>query len=1816
MANTNQFKINGINVDTGISGDGITSDNTLVIKGATATNGGSVEIYLNGTLIGTFTAPSNGASWSFDYTGHTLADGNYTIHAVDVTSGSTADFALTVDTTVAAPGVALAVDSGSSNTDHITNNGTLALTGVETGATVQYSTNGGSTWTSSFTAAQGSNTVLVRQTDVAGNVSSGTSFSFTLDTTAPAAPSIALTSDTGTSNSDKITSNGAVTVTGVESGATVQYSTNGGSTWSSSFAAAEGSNTVLVRQTDAAGNTGATSSLSFTLDTTAPVAPTVALTLDTGSSNSDHITKNGALTVSGTESGATVQYSINGGSTWSSAFSAVEGSNTVLVRQMDTAGNVSGTSSLNFTLDTTAPAAPTIALTADTGSSNSDHVTSNGAVTITGTESGASVQYSTNGGSTWSSSFTAAEGSNSVLVRQTDAAGNTSSISSLNFTVDTIAPTAPTIALTQDTGSSNSDHITSNGAVAVTGVESGASVQYSTDGGATWSNSFTAAEGSNSVLVHQVDVAGNVGANTSLSFTLDTTAPSAPSMALAHDTGASGSDGITSNGALALSGVESGASVQYSTDNGTTWSGSFSAAEGNNSVLVRQTDVAGNTSATSSLNFTLDTTAPAAPTVALATDTGSSSSDHITSNGALDVSGLESGASAQYSTDGGATWSSSFTAAEGSNSVLVRQTDVAGNVGTSSSLSFTLDTVAPDAPAVVLADDTGSSGSDSITSNGALAVTGVESGATVAYSIDNGTTWSSSFTATEGSNTVLVRQTDVAGNVGTTSSVAFTLDTTAPDSPVISLSTDTGTSSSDGITNVGTLNITGVESGAAVAYSTDGGATWNSSFSAAEGSNSVLVRQTDVAGNTGATSSLNFALDTTAPAAPGVALSHDTGASGSDSITNNGALDVTGLENGASVQYSVDGGTTWSSSFTAAEGNNSVQVRQTDVAGNMGASTNLSFTLDTIAPDAPSVALANDTGASGSDSITSNGALDITGIEAGASVQYSTDGGTNWSDTFAASEGANNVLIRQTDTAGNAGNASSISFTLDTIAPTAPTVALDTDTGASDSDGITSNGALVVGGTEAGASVEYSTDGGTTWSSSFTAAEGSNSVLVHQIDVAGNVGTNASLSFTLDTTAPSAPSATLSLDTGASDSDGITSNGALTLTGVESGATVAYSIDGGTTWSSSFTAAEGSNSVLVRQTDVAGNTGTTSSLSFTLDTTAPIAPTVGLEADSGASNSDGITNVGTLSVTGVESGATVAYSTDGGNTWSSTFTAAEGSNTVLVRQTDIAGNAGDAATLSFTLDTTAPTVPTVALAADTGSSNADSITSDGTLALTGVESGASVQYSIDNGATWSSSFSATEGSNSVLVRQTDVAGNVGTSGSLSFTLDTTAPTAPTVALATDTGASNSDGITSNGTLNVTGLEAGASAQYSVDGGNTWSSSFTAAEGSNTVLVRQTDVAGNTGASSSVSFTLDTHGPVAPTLALASDTGSSGSDHITKNGTLNLSGIESGATVAYSVDGGATWSSSFSAVEGSNAVLARQTDVAGNIGATSSLSFTLDTTAPNAPTVALAVDSGVSNSDHITNNGTLALSGIESGATVQYSVDGGNTWNGSFTAVQGSNSVMVHETDVAGNISAASSLSFILDTATAAPAFTTAQLNGSSSTMTMGGTSEANSVVTIYDLTTGKVAGTATTNSSGAWTFTTGKVSGIHTFNIAATDTAGNTAHTSTEAIIGTMGNETIRDVSGQNDILSGAQGIDTFVFGNGFGNDIITDFIPGMGTHEMIQFSKLTFASFTAMMSHTQQVGTNVVIADGAGDTLTLIGINIADVKSVDFSFI
>ncbi len=475
-----------------------------------------------------------------------------------------------------------------------------------------------------------------------------------------------------------------------------------------------------------------------------------------------------------------------------------------------------------------------------------------------------------------------------------------------------------------------------------------------------------------------------------------------------------------------------------------------------------------------------------------------------------------------------------------------------------------------------------------------------------------------------------------------------------------------------------------------------------------------------------------------------------------------------------------------------------------------------------------------------------------------------------------------------------------------------------------------------------------------------------------------------------DVTAPVRPRFALAEDSGPSDSDNVSKNGLVSISNLEAKATWEYSTDGGSSFltgtGNSFTLAEGiysAGNIVVRQTDLAGNVSAPGSnaSTFTIDVSNPAAPSLSINGDTGASNSDGITNDATVNVSGIEANASWEFSTDNGNTFEpgsgSSFELADGSypaGTIQVRQTDLAGNSGNIGILAtaVTIDTAAPAAPTLALAVDSGGSSSDDVSNQGTINVSGLEANASWEFSIDNGASFNvgsgSSFVLAEGSyaaGSIQVRQTDVAGNLGNTGSNAgpVIVDVSSPAAPTLALATDSGSDSSDGISNDGTVNVSGLEANASWEFSTDNGNTFSSgsgnSFVVAEGSyapGAVQVRQTDVAGNRGNSGALAdaIRVDTTAPAPPTVTLANDTGDSASDGISKVGTVNVGGLEPAASWQYSTDGGNTFSagsgSSFALGEGTylpGDIVVQQTDVAGNQGPTGSnaLLIIIDMTAP-------------------------------------------------------------------------------------------------------------------------------------------------------------------------------------------------------------------------------------------------------------------------------
>lgn len=235
-------------------------------------------------------------------------------------------------------------------------------------------------------------------------------------------PGVALASDTGASDSDRITSHGRLDVSAAP-GQTVQYSIDQGKTWKTSFKSRPGRNDVDVRTVDASGAVSSVTSFDFMLDRRAPVAPSLALTIDSGRSATDSVTNVADLAVGRRETDATLEYSVNGGR-WTTTYAPVEGQNVVRVRQVDLAGNVSKPSNrLTFRLDTHSAPLVVAALVGTPRPA--------GSLPFVGMERGAVAQYSVDGGISWSPRRPAAAFRGATLVRQVDPAGNQSAATPL-----------------------------------------------------------------------------------------------------------------------------------------------------------------------------------------------------------------------------------------------------------------------------------------------------------------------------------------------------------------------------------------------------------------------------------------------------------------------------------------------------------------------------------------------------------------------------------------------------------------------------------------------------------------------------------------------------------------------------------------------------------------------------------------------------------------------------------------------------------------------------------------------------------------------------------------------------------------------------------------------------------------------------------------------------------------------------------------------------------------------------------------------------------------------------------------------------------------------------------------------------------------------------------------------------------------------------------------------------------------------------------------------------------------------------------------
>ncbi|WP_316377770.1 Ig-like domain-containing protein [Enterobacter hormaechei] len=877
------------------------------------------------------------------------------------------------------------------------------------------------TWTLDVPAAdlanlsEGALTVTASVNDKAGN-NGQTTHTLTVDTVAPAVTISTVANDNIINNAEQLAGQTISGTTTAEQGQTVTVSFNGHSyqatvaangSWSvfvpgrDFLGLSDGDYTLTATVSDKAGNPGSATH-NVTLNGDVPTIAINTFAQDDIVNAAEHGTP---LVISGTTdapTGQTVTITLNGKTytatvqndgTWSYTVGSADvtaladGGSYVINAQVSNAIGNSASDNHTVTVDLTAPSMGISidSLQNDTGLSANDFITNDSQVVVNGSltaqlGNNEKAQISLDGGTTWidltvtgttwryNDGRTLTDGTYQYQVRVIDNAGNVGATDSQDVVIDLTKPAAATItvdSVSQDTGLSDSDFITSDNQISLKGtlsaaLGSGDHAQISLDGGATWTDvsvsglswtyvdGRTLTDGDYNYQLRVIDDAGNISATTSQVVTVDTVAPDASKTiaidSISDDTGLSSSDFITNDTSLTLHGslgatLADGEYAQISIDGGVTWQNVI--VTGNNWYYV---------------------------------------DGRTLSNQTYDY--------------------------------YVRVVDAAGNVGASAHQQVTVDTVAPDAAITVTVDnitvDTGFDNNDFLTSSTSYTLNGtlgaelgageyvqvsMDGGTTWVYATVSGTRWSYNDTRTlaDGDYRYQVRVVDQAGNVGATTTQDVTVDTQAPQYGITidSISEDTGQSGSDFITMDTSLTINGslgsaLASDERVQISLDGGNTWvdatvtNQRWSYTDtrdlpdGDYTYQVRIIDQAGNVGSTSSQVVTVDTTPPDTVGTVVSYTdgegerTGTYGASVATDDTSPLINGTlnrapEDGEIVQLyrdgillgqvTMNGSASWSYQDNGLlDGNHTYILRVTDKAGNYTESDGFVLNVDTSIP--------------------------------------------------------------------------------------------------------------------------------------------------------------------------------------------------------------------------------------------------------------------------------------------------------------------------------------------------------------------------------------------------------------------------------------------------------------------------------------------------------------------------------------------------------------------------------------------------------------------------------------------------------------------------------------------------------------------------------------------------------------------------------------------------------------------------------------------------------------------------------------------------
>jgi hypothetical protein len=958
----------------------------------------------------------------------------------------------------------------------------------------------------------------------------------------------------------------------------------------------------------------------------------------------------------------------------------------------------------------------------------------------------------------------------------------------------------------------------------------------------------------------------------------------------------------------------------------------------------------------------------------------------------------------------------------------------------------------------------------------------------------------------------------------------FTVNTTPPETTITSGESNTSASTSPAFT------FTSSEAGSSFQCQIDGAA-WSSCASPqaysglTNGTHAFSVRAIDPAGNVDPTPATEtWRIDSTAPpvtltkpaagsylntAAPTFAGTGDS-ASGDSAVTVDvySGTSVTGsLIQAQTAAVQADG--TWTAGASPLpDGTYTVQAQQTDSLGRAGSSQQTTFIVDTAPPAVTVATPANGThtndatpeisGTAGS--ATSDLPTVAVAVTQGAATVESASGAVSSSGTWdlvlptALPDGNYTLQASQKDQAGNTGNSSSQSLTIDTAAPQtfldAAPVGVTSSTTATFS--FHSNDDL----SQTGSSFQCQLDGGawgacTSPKSYFNLANGPHTLSVEAVDGAGNLDTaGQSATWAVNTSLPlitlgnpvegsftNQTHPTLSGTTGLAAGDSSTVH-VLIYAGTDlSGSplqTLTSTASNGS-WSVSPTTAlvDGTYVAYAQEAGTAG-TATSAPHTFTVLTQAPTT-TITLGPPGASGTGDAV-----FEFSSSAQGATFQCQLDGTGWIGCTspedyFRLADGAHTFQVRSIDRAGNVSSPATQTWAVNSSLPALslsspsdgtvtdnpaPAIAGTAGTGSGDAATITVklySGTSITGGALQTVTTTVSSSDGE-WTThpSPGLSDGIYTVYATQTGSAGMAYTAAH-TFTVDT-APPSTTITSAPQ-GATSS----TSARFTFSSSEAGSTFECQLDSG-AWTACFSPKSYSgltvaqHTFSVRATDPAGNVEASPpAASWTIDTATNIPLTLTNPADGTVSSNNAPTFSGTAsstNGNGIsveiddaDGNLVELLSTGSGSTWSlqASPSLPDGSYTAFASElatdgvtTDYSAVVG------FTVDTTPPT--THVTSAPQGTTSST----SARFDFTSSEAGSTFQCKLDTGS-WTPcssprSYSSLtSGKHSFSVRATDAAGNTDPTPALaSWTIDTSTPLTLNTPADGSTTNATPTFSG----------------------------------------------------------------------------------------------------------------------------------------------------------------------